>query len=317
MHTNIKDLKVGERYTDVYIVRQHAVKSTKSGGQYLNLTLSDKTGDINANCWNIPPAFNPDLIVDGYFIGVVFQAEEYQGKMQARVDNIKIITQETGFSPAEIIPSSPESPAAMYADIINTINGMHNPELQFLCGNIIQENQDALLKCPGAKSMHHAEVGGLLHHMTGMLAIGKSVANLFPNIDKDLLFTGIILHDICKISEFTLGPVGLCTDYSMRGKLLGHISMGVSYIEAKCREMNLSGDIMTLVAHMLLSHHRTPEFGSPIAPMFPEAILLSMIDDMDAKMNMAQSVLENVPVGSFSERVFGLGNIQLYNHGQI
>lgn len=315
MHTNIKDLQVGQTASGVYIVNSHAVKPTKVNTSYLDITLSDKTGTINGKMWTIPANFNVDGIVDGYFILVAFAVEEYQGKKQVKIDNIKLVTPDVKFDKSEIIPTAPQTPSVMFGYILDTINDMDNAEIQKLCYNVMVEKKDALMLCPGAKSMHHAELGGLLHHITGMLKLGKAVAETYPEANKDLLLGGIILHDICKLREFELGPIGLCVDYTKQGKLLGHITMGCSYIEAKCKELNISEEITTLIMHMILSHHGEPDFGSAIRPCFLEAFLLNMIDNMDAKVIMIHNSLEGVPVGGFSEKVYGMNNIQLYNHG--
>jgi len=314
-HTNISEFIVGQKYSGAYIVKTHAVKPTKNGSNYLNLVIFDKTGELNCNMWNIPPLFNADDIVDGYYIAVALTTEEYQGRLQGRIDNIKIITDESKINKSELIPTAPDSADKMYNEILTTINDMANTELQRLCFNVVMENKNNLMSCPGAKSMHHAELSGLLHHVTGMIHIGKAILSVYPQVNADLLLAGIILHDICKPKEFALGPLGLCVDYTKKGKLLGHITMGVAYIERKCSELGISEEVSTLIGHMILSHHGEPDFGSAVRPMFLEAILLNKIDDIDAKVNMCENALNDVPAGSFSDKIFGFGGIQLYQHG--
>lgn len=312
MHKDIKEFTVGQKYGGVYICKSHVMKTAKTGSTYIDMQIQDKTGEINGKCWIIPQGVDTSRIVDGDFIALSLQIEEYQGKMQARIDNIKIIEPTDAFDKSEIIPVAPESADNMFAEIISTIDNMTNRELNLICSNIINEQKELLMTCPGAKTMHHAVVSGLLQHLTGMLRLGKCMTTVYKNINSDLLLSGIILHDICKLREFSLGPVGLCIDYSKEGKLLGHITIGVSYIESKCAELNISKEITSLLMHMILSHHGEPDFGSAIRPMFLEAILLNQIDNIDAKVYMCEEVLNNVEKGAFSYKVFGLNNIQLY-----
>lgn len=312
MHKDIKDFSVGQKYGGVYICKSHAIKTAKTGSTYIDMQIQDKTGEINGKCWTIPQIFDCSKIVDGDFIALSLLIEEYQGKMQARIDNIKIIEPTDLFDKSEIIPVAPEPAEKMYEEIINTIDNIQNRELNLICSNIINEQKDLLMTCPGAKTVHHAVVSGLLQHLTGMIRLGKCMSTVYQNINSDLLLSGIILHDICKLKEFSLGPVGLCIDYSKEGKLLGHITMGVSYIENKCLELNIGNEVTSLLMHMILSHHGEPDFGSAVRPMFLEAILLNQIDNIDAKVYVCEETLNNMEKGTFSDKIFGLNNIQLY-----
>ena len=314
MHKNISDFKIGEEYSGAYICKTHSLKLTSSNSTYLDMQIIDKTGEINGKCWTIPKGFEVDKIEDGNFIALILQIEEYKGKMQAKITNIRLITPDDNFDKSEIIPVAPEPADDMYKEICGTVDDMANGDLYKLVKNILDENKDGLMVCPAAKTMHHAVVSGLLQHLTGMLRLGKAIAGLYPMVNRDLLLSGIILHDICKIREFSLGPVGICTDYSKEGKLLGHISMGASYIERKCDELEIDGEIKLLLMHMILSHHGEPEYGSAVRPMFLEAVLLNAIDNIDAKVYMCADALRGVEDNQFSEKVFGMDNVQLYKH---
>lgn len=313
-HSNISDFKVGNKYGGIYICKQHTMKVAKTGSQYIDMVAMDKTGEINCKVWSMPMGFNPNEIVDGDFIALVMLIEEYQGKMQAKVENIKIVTPDmhSQFDKSEVIPVAPESANVMWNDMMFVIKDMKNVSLQNLCLNVVNEQKDGYLYSPGAKSMHHATVSGLLHHTTGMLKLAQSIVDLYPSVNSDLLMAGIILHDVCKIREFSLGPVGLCTDYSMEGKLIGHITMGVSYIERKCMELGIDEELRIMLMHMLASHHGQPEFGSPVRPMFIEAFLLNAIDNIDAKVYMCNEATKSIEPGTFSEKMFGLDNVQIY-----
>lgn len=313
-HANICDFKVGNKYGGIYICKQHVMKVAKTGSQYIDMVAVDKTGEIGCKVWSMPMGFNPDEIVDGDFIALVMLIEEYQGKLQGKVENIKIVTPDmhNQFDKSEVVPVAPEPANIMWNDMMFIIQDMKNEQLKKLCLNITEEQKDGYLYSPGAKSMHHATVSGLLHHTTGMLKLANAMVDLYPSVNADLLMTGIILHDVCKIREFSLGPVGLCTDYSTEGKLIGHITMGVSYVERKCLELGIDDELRIMLMHMIASHHGQPEYGSPVRPMFIEAFLLNAIDNIDAKVYMCNEATKSIEPGTFSEKMFGLDNVQLY-----
>ena len=179
---------------------------------------------------------------------------------------------------------------------------------------ILRENRDALLRYPAALKLHHAMRGGLLYHTSTMLKAAKAVCAiykpLYPALSEELVYAGIILHDIAKTQELTVGNIGLANAYSAKGQLLGHINMGMAMVERAAAEL-MTNEQTT----MLLEHHGVPEFGSPRPPMFPEAELVSQLDVLDSKLFEMFDALANVPEGGFSERQWALDNRQLYKHG--
>lgn len=309
---NIADFVVGQKYGGVYICKSHVMKVSKTGGKYIDMQIIDKTGEINGKCWSIPQGFNPDKIVDGDFIALVLNIEEYQGKPQAKIDNIRLILPTDEFDKSEVIPVAPEPAESMYNEIIDTIQEMNNKDIQKLCFSLYTENENLIMRCPAAKIMHHAVVSGLLQHITGMLRLGKAICSVYPMVNRDVLLGGIILHDICKLREFVLGPVGLCIDYTKEGKMIGHISMGAMYIEKKCEELKINDELKLMLTHMILSHHGQPEFGSPVKPQTMEAILLNLIDNIDAKIYMCNDALDKINPGEFTEKIYGIDNVSLY-----
>lgn len=311
--TAIKDLKIGTKYQGVYICKTHSVKVTKTNTPYLDMILLDKTGEINAKWWSIDPGFNVENIEDGNFIIASFSVEDYMGAPQVKIDRMKIPGPTDMFDKSEIVPTAPIPAEKMYDELISAINDMENGDIQRLCYTIISDNKKALMTAPGAKSMHHAVVSGLLLHVTGMLKLAETIAELYaPLVNRDLLVGGVILHDICKLREYVLGPVGLCTDYSKEGKLLGHLAMGASYVEEMGKTLKINPEVTTMMMHMLLSHHGEPEFGAAVRPQFLEAVLLAKIDDIDAKIYMVNEVMQSVAPGEFSPKIYGMGNISMY-----
>ena len=167
--------------------------------------------------------------------------------------------------------------------------------------------------------MHHAIRGGLMYHTHTMLAMSKKIVEvysaLYPELCAELVYTGIILHDIAKTIELDVGELGLANAYTTEGQLLGHISMGMSMVEQACSDLCISRETSMLVSHILLSHHGIPDYGSPKMPMFPEAEIVSTVDTLDARLYEMFDALNAVEVGKFSDKVWGLDNRQLYRHG--
>ena len=160
--------------------------------------------------------------------------------------------------------------------------------------------------------MHHAERSGLLHHMTGMLRAAQAMEEVYPFLNPDLLNAGVIIHDLAKISEMNADSLGMVQDYTTEGKLIGHIVRGVVDIHRAGERVGAAPDKVLLLEHMVLSHHGVPEFGSPIAPKFPEAEVLNVLDTLDARMNEMLEALRRTLPGGFSEKVWAMDNRQLY-----
>ena len=166
-----------------------------------------------------------------------------------------------------------------------------------------------MLVFPAATKNHHDYASGLLDHVVSMLRLGKAICELYPTLNRDLIFAGIILHDIGKVIELS-GPVA--TAYTVEGNLLGHITIMVNEIGQAARELNIDGEEVMVLQHIVLSHHGKEEWGSPKKPMIQEAEIIHYIDNIDAKMNMLNRALEKTPEGEFTERVFALDNRSFY-----
>lgn len=173
----------------------------------------------------------------------------------------------------------------------------------------MNKHQSAFLLYPAATKNHHEYVSGLAYHVVSMLDLAKAIADFYPSLDKDLLYAGVILHDLGKVIELS-GPIS--TSYTVEGNLLGHISIMVNEIGEAAKELGISGEEVVILQHMVLSHHGKPEWGSPKMPMVKEAEILHHIDNIDAKMNMLDRALERVKPGEFTERIFALDNRSFY-----
>jgi 3'-5' exoribonuclease len=199
---------------------------------------------------------------------------------------------------------------------MSRINAFEDEELRTLCLSFYEGEKERLMYWPAAMSNHHAEYAGLLYHVKRMMMMGERACEVYTNLNKDLLLAGVALHDIEKLNELDSDENGVVPEYTLEGKMLGHLVMGVHTIGDRCAELGISEEKCLLLQHMSLSHHYEPDFGSPKKPLFPEAEMLHYLDMIDAKMFDMQEVLEKTEPGKFSERVWTLDNRTLYRIGE-
>lgn len=291
-----------ERFEGFLLVRQSAQRAANSGSRYLDMTLGDRTGEINAKLWD--GAVSPPEV--GTVIKVRGTIQEYNGRMQLRVEKMRAIQEEDQVDIATLTPSAPEKPEVMMKSIIAAIDAMDSEDIRKICHEMIRVAGDALYYFPAAQRLHHAERSGLLHHTTGMLALCDAVLPLYPFLNGDLLRAGVILHDLSKISEMKSDEYGNVPDYTAEGLLIGHLVRGVAQLSQAAQNVGVTGEIVLLLEHMILSHHDRPEYGSPKPPMFPEAEMLHWIDLLDARMNEMHNIEKRTPKGAFSEKIWSL-----------
>ena len=232
--------------------------------------------------------------------------QEYNSRKQLRIERMRAALPQDEVDMAQLVACAPEKPEVMRKDIEDTIDTFQSEGLKKIVREMLRLTGDKLEWFPAAQRLHHAERSGLLHHTTSMLNLARHVVAAYPFLNAELLYAGVILHDLCKTTEMISDETGSVSDYSADGLLIGHLVRGVARIEEAAKNVGVSGEIVLLLEHMVLSHHSIPEYGSPKAPMFPEAEVLARIDDLDAKMNEMQGILSRVPEGAFSEKVWSL-----------
>lgn len=300
------------------IIKSVAQKSNVKGSNYLDFILADAGGECAAKLWDYAPeqhgTYEADTVIKVRATINLWKEEE-----QLKIDRIRNVKADEAVDMAELVPCAPYAPEEMYDALYQCAQGFQDEDLRMLTQYILRENRDALLRYPAALKLHHAMRGGLLYHTSTMLKAAKAVCAiykpLYPALSEELVYAGIILHDIAKTQELTVGNIGLASAYSAKGQLLGHINMGVAMVERAAAELMTNEHTTMLLEHMLLAHHGVPEFGSPRPPMFPEAELVSQLDVLDSKLFEMFDALANVPEGGFSERQWALDNRQLYKHG--
>lgn len=298
LDTLLKDTK----FEGFLLVRASDQRTGGNGSKYLDMTLADRTAEVNAKVWdgNVPPP------PPGSVVKVRGATLEYNGRLQLRVEKIRPSESTDDVDMGALTPSAPEPPEAMLAEIEAAVAEMKSVPLQKIVREMLNQCHEKLVYFPAAQRIHHAERSGLLHHTTGMLRLARAVLPIYPQLNDDLVIAGVIVHDLCKTEEMNSDELGIVKDYTEDGLLLGHIVIGVQRIAQAAQAADVSGEPVTLLQHMMLSHHGEEAYGSPRKPMFPEAEALHWIDLMDARMNEMQTALSKLSPGVFSDRVWSL-----------
>lgn len=280
---------------------------TAKGAPYLSFTFQDKTGNIDAKFWNVK---EEDL--ESYQPGMLVEASgdvlSHKKQLQFRVAELKALDMD-GVDIYEYVKSSHQDAAELKKRINDKVNEIQNPVIHQIVFAFLQEYEKDFYEYPAATKNHHDYVGGLATHVLGMLELAKNIAALYPTLDRDLLYGGVLLHDIGKLIELNKAIV---SEYTTQGKLLGHISIMQAMVYEKAKELQLEGEEAMLLRHMILSHHGEYAYGSPVLPMIPEAEILHLIDNIDARMSTLDKALTAVTPGEFSPRIFAMENRSFY-----
>lgn len=299
---------VGEPVDLFLLIKQSTKGITTQGSPFMSLVLQDKSGDIEAKLWDTKEE-HERLYTASTIVKVGGEIHEYRGKNQLRIKSIRPAKEEEGVTISDLVPAADKSKEELFEELMQYFFEMKNPHIQRITRSLLKKHQEAFLVYPAATRNHHDYVSGLLDHVVSMLKLGKAIAELYPSLNKDLLYAGIILHDVGKVYELS-GPVG--TQYTVEGNLLGHISIMVNEISKAAEELSIEGEEVMLLQHIVLAHHGKEEWGSPKRPMIKEAEILHYIDNIDAKMNMLDRALSKTTPGEFSERIFALDNRAFY-----
>ncbi len=273
----------GENVTSYFALSSLQARDKKSGGgQYLALVLTDKTGSLEARMWE-EFASALETCDEGCYVKVQGQVSKYQNKFQITVSKMRLAAA-SEVDIADFVPTTRFNVDEMWAELRGYVEGFENADLRRLVFAFLDDPAigAAYREAPAAKMLHHAWIGGLLEHVVMLVRVCRATAPFYPEVDPDLLLTGAILHDIGKVRELSWGTT---FSYTVEGQMIGHISIAQGMLHEKAAGLlGFPVKLLTLVEHMILSHHGKREFGSPILPMTPEAILLSALDDLEAKM---------------------------------
>lgn len=300
------------------IVKSVAIKSNIKGAAYLDMILADAGGECNAKLWDYAPEVHGTFDA-GTVIKVRASINIWKDEEQLKIDRIRNLKPNEDVDMRDLVPCAPESPEEMYAKLYSIAEGFKDSDLKLITQYLLKENKGDLLRYPAALKLHHAMRGGLLFHTLTMIESARAIIEvykkLYPALSSELVYSGIILHDMAKTKELVVGELGLASAYSTPGQLLGHINLGMAMIERAAAELMINEETKMLLQHIVLAHHGVPEFGSPRPPMFPEAEIVSTVDLLDARLFEMYDALSGVVTGGFSERQWALDNRQLYKHG--
>jgi 3'-5' exoribonuclease len=291
--TFIEDLAVGETFNDLLMVKSARMGETRAGKPYLVLNLGDRSGEISGPVWENAEAYQ-DICVSGAVVRVKGQVQTYNEKLQLKIDNVSA-ADEQSYEMEAFIASSHRGAETMQDELRELISTVQNSFLRKLLERLFVQGDTGKIyrQSPAAKGIHHAYMGGLLEHSLSMAKVALMLAGHYEGIDSDLLVAGALLHDIGKTVELQ-NATGVI-DYTDTGRLKGHLVIGCEMIGREAEHIKgFPGDLLAQLQHLVLSHHGRQEFGSPVVPMTAEALLLSFIDDMDAKMNLVEQLRRKV-----------------------
>jgi len=281
----ITELVDGEQIDDLFMVKTARLSETRAGKPYLSLVFSDKTGEIGGPAWDNAEALQK-ICVAGNVLRVRGQVQTYRERLQLKVDNLATVA-ESSYGMSDFVAASMRRPASMESELDERIGEIQDRFVGKLLTTIFHETEvgERFKNSPAAKGIHHAYLGGLLEHSLSMARVASMLADHYAGIDKDLLVAGALLHDIGKTVELH-NEVGVI-DYTDIGRLKGHIVIGCEFIGRTAEDIDgFPTETLTHIQHLVLSHHGRQEFGAPVVPLTAEAMLLSFIDDLDAKMNL-------------------------------
>lgn len=285
----VKNIKAGDKVADAFLVTEKSMAFSQKGAPYLNLRLRDKTGVIEGRVWDRAVELD-QLFKKGDVVDIQSRAASYKNLIQLSVVDIRK-ADGAGIDFKDFLPTSKNDVEEMWTALYQFIAEIQNPHLKRLLDAFFRDEEISagFKQAPAAKGFHHVYIGGLLEHTLSVLRLLEQVAKHYRSVNRDLLMTGGILHDIGKIRELSSGPL---IEYTDAGRLIGHIVIGLEMLDAKIAALDEFPDQLSMeLRHILLSHHGILEYGSPKRPKTVEALIIHYIDDMDAKVNAFQEFI--------------------------
>ena len=290
-HIFIKDIHAGDKITDTFLVKEKNLAFSQKGNPYLNLRLADKTGELDGRVWENAIEIN-GRFQKGDMIRIQARAVSYREAIQLSIFDFTVV-EDNAVNPADFSASSKYDIEEMFVSLLACVETIESPPLKKLLDLMFGDREiaQAFRQAPAAKGFHHAYIGGLLEHTLSVTRILDALANHYGNVNRDLLLTGGILHDIGKITELSYKRT---IDYTDKGRLVGHIVLGVELLDRKILLIDDFPDQLALeLRHILLSHHGVLEYGSPKRPKTLEALIINFADDLDAKVNAFQEFIND------------------------
>ena len=310
----IAGMHTGDDVEGFYVLKDAFLKTTAAGKPFLSGVLADRSGTIDLKVWDYSGPIGANPADTGRIVKIRGQVSEFKGAPQLTAGRIRMADDNDQYDVSALVPVAPIDPDERLQEIRRLIDSMEDADYQSVARTMLERHLEAFRSIPAAKSVHHSFLSGLLMHTSNMLRLADYLSGLYAGIiDRSLLLTGTLLHDFGKEREFAFSDLGIVTEYSTAGQLLGHLVMGAQEAANAARELGIPEEKSMLLQHLLLSHHGEPEFGAAVRPMCAEAELLSYIDLIDSRMEIYAETLPTVPAGSFSARIFALEK-KIYHH---
>lgn len=287
----VTELRENESLVSSFLVRAKTLGNTRSGKPFLRISLADRTGETEGRIWERAQKLDDDFRVNDV-IRVRAKVERYQDKLQLNISDIERLDPEE-VDPALFLPNCPEDTEELWQQLKDLAAQVQNLHLKHLLQTFLSDRTfvQQMKQAPAAKSMHHAYLGGLLEHTVSVTRLLSRICDHYPRLDRDLLITAGILHDIGKLEEFSYQ---LYLDYTDVGRLLGHVVLGAQRVQEKIDKLESFPPTLSLtLQHLMVSHHGEHEFGAPKRPKTLEAFALHYADDLDAKMNHLTKLLDD------------------------
>ncbi len=310
---NFKDIGNNGLVEGFAVIKQCEKKMAKNGNNYLDLVLADKDGEIIAKLWDYNEASHGKYETD-MFVKIRGAISQYNGHDQLRIERIRPVIESDNVDVADYVKSADYSGEDMYNHLISLVNSFKDDDLKKIVTYLLEQNKEKILYFPAAFRLHHAIRCGLLMHTASIVKLCESICKVYPFVNRELLLSGAILHDIAKTVEFDVKETGIASGYTVEGNLLGHLVMGAMMVKEAGQKLGIDSEKSMLLQHMILSHHGEPEFGAAVRPLFLEAELLSQLDLMDARVYEIMDAVNGVEKGEFTNRLWALEDRKFYKY---
>lgn len=306
----ISQMKKDELFEGFYLIKSAEVRKTRAGKDYIAFTFQDDTGEISGNLWDAQP-YNVEEFTAGKVVFMKGRREVYNGTPQVNQISLRHPQEGEPNNPKEFKEKAPVDVDDIKDYLEQMLFKIENATWQRLVRALYRKYHDEFFTYPAAKTNHHAFESGLAYHTATMIRLADAIGDIYPQLDKSLLFAGIMLHDLAKVIELS-GPDQ--TEYTVRGNLIGHIALVDEEISKALIELSIddSQEDVIILRHVILSHHGLLEYGSPVRPKIMEAEILHMIDNIDAEMMMMTAALSRIGEGEMTSRIFAMDNRSFY-----
>ncbi len=306
-HIPVNRLREGDEIVQFFLIKKSETRQTRTGKWYIDFLLGDQTGEMVARLWDQQPESHFQYPV-GSLVKIKGRIDKFQDQLQLQIEKIRMAQPEQdGVELKDFVKSSPIPVETMWNALLEKIESIESPVVKGIVNQVINKHEQSFKTWPAARDYHHNYLSGLIYHTYRMILLAENCCQLYPFLNRDILLGGVVLHDIGKIAEMS-AEMGSVTEYSTRGKLIGHITEAILWIEHAASELGFEGEDVLLLQHMVASHHGKLEYGSPVTPKIPEAEILHWLDMMDSRMGAVEdAVLNKHPDESWTERIKILG----------